>query len=348
MNIFHKFRKIYDVKLKNKSELSLSYFIYFIFRMYLIVLILAAFSGGGSHSSSGGVHAKSLFEEDDNLSPDTFKRLAAALYQRGDKAENRLTRKFLYNSNVTCNDGSPAGYYIRRARGSRRWVVFLEGGWFCFDAASCEARWLRLRTLMSSDRWPAVKTAGGILSSDTAENPHFADANHVLVPYCTSDSWSGTARRRPGSRFSFLGAEIVQAVVRELFSWESLGAARELYLAGSSAGGTGVLLNLDTVADLVRQLGGHQMRVRGIVDSGWFLDADPYSSTAAATTTTDRPATPASTTIKIGAETWAARVPEGCGQAYPAEPWKCFFGFRIHPTLKSKYFSHIYIIDGSL
>ena len=58
-------------------------------------------------------HAKSFFEPaDDDLSPDTFKRLAAALYQRGDKAANRLTRKFLYNRNVTCNDGSPSGSNI--------------------------------------------------------------------------------------------------------------------------------------------------------------------------------------------------------------------------------------------
>ena len=53
---------------------------------------------------------------------------------------------------MTCNDGSAAGYYIRRNAESRVWIVYLEGGWFCHDQASCEARWLRLRTLMSSDR----------------------------------------------------------------------------------------------------------------------------------------------------------------------------------------------------
>ena len=68
------------------------------------------------------------------------------------KVENRLTRKYLYNRNVTCNDGSAAGYYIRRNTESRVWIIYLEGGWFCHDQASCEARWLRLRTLMSSDR----------------------------------------------------------------------------------------------------------------------------------------------------------------------------------------------------
>ena len=64
----------------------------------------------------------------ESLPPDTFRKLAQALYQRGDKKEqNRMQRKFLYNPNVTCNDGSAAGFYIRRNYQSKRWIIFLEG-----------------------------------------------------------------------------------------------------------------------------------------------------------------------------------------------------------------------------
>ena len=63
----------------------------------------------------------------ESLPPDTFRKLAQALYQRGDKAENRLSRKFFYNHDITCNDGTSAGYYIRRNYNSKRWIVFLEG-----------------------------------------------------------------------------------------------------------------------------------------------------------------------------------------------------------------------------
>ena len=63
----------------------------------------------------------------ESLPPDTFRKLAQALYQRGDREENRLQRKFLYNENVTCNDGSVAGFYIRRNYQSKRWIIFLEG-----------------------------------------------------------------------------------------------------------------------------------------------------------------------------------------------------------------------------
>ena len=175
-----------------------------------------------------------------------------------------------------------------------------------------------------------MKTVGGILSSDRQENPHFAEANHVLVPYCSSDSWSGTARAdtKSGAKFSFLGAEILAEVVRELFSWEKLGSGRELYLVGSSAGGTGVLINLDNIADLVRSLGSN-MRVRGVVDSGWFLDNDPFSESGET-----RPS-PAHT-VSIGARLWQARVPDSCAQHFPGQEWKCFFGYRLHPTMRSK------------
>ena len=63
----------------------------------------------------------------ESLPPDTFRQLAQALYNRDDKETHRLERKFLYNTSVTCNDGSRAGYYIRRNYQSKRWIVFLEG-----------------------------------------------------------------------------------------------------------------------------------------------------------------------------------------------------------------------------
>lgn len=88
---------------------------------------------------------------------------------------------------------------------------------------------------------------GGILSSISGENPYWHDANHVLVPYCSSDSWSGTrtlSDARDG--WSFMGSLIVRQVIADLIP---LGLDRsqggELLLAGSSAGGLGVMLNLD-------------------------------------------------------------------------------------------------------
>ena len=61
----------------------------------------------------------------ESLPPDTFRKLAQALYHSDDK--NRLHRHFFHNTSVTCNDGSVAGYYMRKNFQSRRWIIFLEG-----------------------------------------------------------------------------------------------------------------------------------------------------------------------------------------------------------------------------
>ena len=94
--------------------------------LLVIVVVVAVVCAVVVHTHPAG--AKSIKAPDpESLPPDTFRKLAQALYQRGDKAENRLQRKFFYNGNVTCNDGSVAGYYIRRNYNSKRWIVFLDG-----------------------------------------------------------------------------------------------------------------------------------------------------------------------------------------------------------------------------
>ncbi|CAG5929027.1 unnamed protein product [Menidia menidia] len=127
-----------------------------------------------------------------------IKDLAQSLYPcsaRGLHADMRLT--LLKNVSVTCNDGSPAGYYIRESRGSRRWLLFLEGereararerrapeplnerGWYCFDKQTCDSRYETMRSLMSSSGWPQTRKGTGILSPQPEENPHWWNANMV-------------------------------------------------------------------------------------------------------------------------------------------------------------------------
>lgn len=73
-----------------------------------------------------------------------------------------LKRVFLSNRTVTCNDGSQAGFYLRKSSKSRRWVVFFEGGWHCYDTESCKARWTKSRHLMTSAKWPDTREDGNL------------------------------------------------------------------------------------------------------------------------------------------------------------------------------------------
>ncbi|OTF80138.1 hypothetical protein BLA29_003260 [Euroglyphus maynei] len=67
--------------------------------------------------------------------------------------------QWLTNSSVTCNDGTRAGYYIRPSpTGSKRWIIFLEGGWYCMSKTACDQRWYKMRDFMTSFRWSQYKT----------------------------------------------------------------------------------------------------------------------------------------------------------------------------------------------
>ena len=116
---------------------------------------------------------------------------------------------------------------------------------------------------------------------------------------------------------------------RELADYNQLLFASELYLAGSSAGATGVLVNVDSVSRMLSKVG---ILVRGIVDSGWFLDNQPFDG--------DCPEGQCNSVIdniRDGVQLWDAKVPDACLQEYP-ERWQCFLGYKAFPFIKCKFF----------
>lgn len=174
-----------------------------------------------------------------------------------------------------------------------------------------------------------------------------------FVPYCTSDVWSGK-RVEPskGSAFTFMGALVVKQVVKELLPM-GLKNANSMILAGSrwtidfsrfhskmylvglilyirvrSAGGVGVMLNLEPVQKLLTRYG-TKVKLYGIADSGWFLDQPPFTLNSDIVTPVRA--------VKQGIAIWRSQVPHTCRMAYPGEQWKCFIGYRIYPTLSGKY-----------
>ena len=126
-----------------------------------------------------------------------------------------------------------------------------------------------------------------LLSSNKSENPDFFSHNHVLVPYCSSDLWlQRSANYRlalkqgfnfifdptaASHQFTFRGAAIFRSVVEDLFKLHELDQASEVVLAGSSAGGVGVLNHAKWVQE---QLERQNMRCKlsAIIDSSWFID----------------------------------------------------------------------------
>ncbi|KFQ29563.1 Protein notum, partial [Merops nubicus] len=181
----------------------------------------------------------------------------------------------------------------------------------------------------------------GILSSQPEENPHWWNANMVFIPYCSSDVWSGASSKSETNEYAFMGALIIQEVIKELVG-KGLSTAKVLLLAGSSAGGTGVLLNVDRVAEQLEEMGYPGIQVRGLADSGWFLDNKQYRRTDCIDTITCAP----TEAIRRGIRYWNGIVPERCKlQFKEGEEWNCFFGYKIYPTLRCPVFVVQWLFD---
>lgn len=122
----------------------------------------------------------------------------------------------------------------------------------------------------------------GLLSVSPDENPDFHEHNHVLVPYCSSDLWlkkTQNYRKALSSDFSFQfdpqlvedhqftfrGMAIFRSVVSELFEFHGLSGAREVVLAGSSAGGVGAMNHAGWLQEELRE------QAVGVVGSGDWL-----------------------------------------------------------------------------
>jgi len=98
-----------------------------------------------------------------------------------------------------------------------------------------------------------------------------------------------------------------------------------------SAGGVGVMLNLDPIQKMLRQYSG--MSVHGITDSGWFVDQRPYDFEDEGSASTSP-----IEAVKLGIPYWHSQIPSRCRNLYINEPSKCFIGYKIYPTLSGEYF----------
>ncbi len=208
-----------------------------------------------------------------------------------------LRRRDVADSDATCLAGGQADYYVRPGFGADadKWVIFLQGGGFCYDTASCEAR--DRYQVYPYDEDTLFLTIGdaaraGILSDEPSQNPKFYNFNQVYLHYCSSDVWvGGGADGMGGGEVTFIpdgdttavtgehrGSAIFESVIQELrtpYIVEELGLPRitdasKVLLVGTSAGGFGTMSNLDRLAGLLPS----GIDVRGFNDAGWLVNVN--------------------------------------------------------------------------
>lgn len=235
---------------------------------------------------------------------------------------------------AVCNDGTPAGYDIQLpAEGSQQWLIYLNGGGYCSDDASCKTRWRFFQNTMSSSGWtPFDFNTKGIISSAGI----FSHYNRVNMRYCSSDLWTGAhvgiyddsnspphpppfGEPIPVGNWHFRGQAIIEAALDDLFRY-GLDAADQVVIVGSSAGGFGVLNNIDRYAlELTTRIPG--VEVRGIADAGFLYPAVPFNGSP----------TLAEDLLSEALMNWNGYdgINQACRTASPGEEWKCYLGGHV-------------------
>jgi hypothetical protein len=98
-----------------------------------------------------------------------------------------------HSPTARCLDGTPPSFYVRRGYGSglHKWVIFFEGGGWCYDMEQC---YLRSKTeLGSSGNNPPHKVSPLYLSGEGHLNPLMHNWNSIHVEYCDGSSFAGDA-----------------------------------------------------------------------------------------------------------------------------------------------------------
>ena len=190
------------------------------------------------------------------------------------------------NPEAVCNDFSRAIYFqSTESNRENHFIIFFEGGGGCSSFKECNEQWLRWKytPLMSSKGYNDRVEGRDLLSSDKMRNPLFHDYIRILVPYCSQDAFLGN-RSNPSRKevdevfdddsdnFSYKGQVIFQSVIKQLIREKGLGNASKIVLAGSSAGGLGVLNNLQWTKNiLMNQTQSEEVELSAIIDSSWFI-----------------------------------------------------------------------------
>jgi hypothetical protein len=165
---------------------------------------------------------------------------------------------------AVCNDGTPFAFLVSPSPSqSSDWVIHLQGGSSCDDKAQmCSERNVYLTTTLDGADGSTVNQDNlAIFSRDAETNPTFSEANQVQAHYCSSDLWSGSTNElHPTSAdpdgWYFAGRINVRAMIEILIEQYGLDDSNpdlKVMFSGSSAGGAGVVVNADTVAELLPQ-----------------------------------------------------------------------------------------------
>eukprot|EP00659_Diplonema_papillatum_P001600 gene1600-2388_t len=185
-----------------------------------------------------------------------------------------------------CIDGSPAAFYFRPGSGAdvNHWVIYFEGGGWCYDPADCYYR--STTHDGSSSTYPPQQTltgtVGGMMSANCSVNPDLCKYNYVYLKYCDGNSFSGNSAEPliyNNTKLWFRGKRIIDAALNRLVRDFNAGAAEKILLTGCSAGGLATYLHVDYVSAFFSNAAKGLTLFKAAPMSGFFLDHETVYKT---------------------------------------------------------------------
>eukprot|EP00754_Rhynchopus_humris_P044780 Rhum_TRINITY_DN4393_c0_g1::Rhum_TRINITY_DN4393_c0_g1_i1::g.14146::m.14146/K19882/NOTUM; O-palmitoleoyl-L-serine hydrolase len=119
--------------------------------------------------------------------------LATAAAASSSTMHRHTMEELASSKGARCLDGTPGVFYYSNhtvAASSNNWLIYHEGGGWCYDAESCLER-SRTRLGSSKTYTVTIDSLDGMWSRDCTTNPVFCTYNHVYMKYCDGNSFSG-------------------------------------------------------------------------------------------------------------------------------------------------------------
>jgi hypothetical protein len=226
--------------------------------------------------------------------------------------------------------------------------LIVHGGGWCNSNDSCS---LRANTTLGSSTDLAafsntIMSSEGFLSNDPAINAPFWNWTRVFLNYCDGSSQLSDVSdpvvvpAAPISPIFYRGARVRAAQEAYLLTSAGLAGAKEVVVAGCSAGGLSTYLHIDKWAAAVPNA-----KVSGLADSGFFLNYD-WTTGTASSGQPGQSAFPSNlsypyrmwwiwnSTNVIGALTPACVAAQSTGSE-----WLCLFAENIVPVITTPLFA---------
>ncbi|MEM9896519.1 MAG: pectin acetylesterase-family hydrolase [Bacteroidota bacterium] len=181
------------------------------------------------------------------------------------------------NENIISRDGSSGGYAVNFSPGSTKLLIYLPGGRACFDAFSCggnEPNYSEEKFFNNNDGSRALFNRS--VRATNQENL-FKDWHQIFIAYSSGDVYSGNnenvdVKNGGDQNQIFKGIQNFATALSEIISFlnEQNIDVTDVVLAGSSAGGYGVLGNFDQMVTILSGVY-DEVQFTLINDAGYLL-----------------------------------------------------------------------------